>query len=716
MTTRRAGDVSTTGLRRRSDIEGLRAVAVALVLLYHAHVPGFSGGYVGVDVFFVLSGFLITGLLVNEREETGRISFSQFYSRRVRRILPMSALVVVVTLIASYVWIEPLRLRELGSDAIGTATFSSNILFANRGADYLQSTLPPSPLQHYWSLAVEEQFYLVWPVLVLVACLGARGSVRRRVGVLSAVVSVSSFVACMLMMEQAQPWAFFAPHTRAFELALGALCATFPLARLQRSPVLAPLISWMGIALIAVSATGFSEETRFPGPWALVPVAGTMLALQGGDIHRLAPNALLRLSPVQWLGSRSYSAYLWHWPVLIIAPAALGNELTVMQQVMCLVIALGVTELGHVFVERPVHRNHLLQGRRALSLAMATILISGAAGALIRNNPPTISGGDDVAAPTLESTTTTTSTTLETATTAGIPTTTVPVAPTLPLYRGPIQAIADAAKNNVLPANLTPSLGDALLDFAKVYQDDCHTSFTSVQQKNCIFGDPNGSISVGLYGDSHAAQWFPGLEKVAIKRKWKLITYTKRGCPPADIEVWSKVLGRHYTECDAWRENVYKKMVADGVKVVLVAQFDRLLSKETKIPIWQRDWRIGLQGTIDILKGIGITPVLFADTPFPARDVPTCLSASPRNIDVCNPIPSAALRADIAEVREDLSTKNSVPLLRTKDWFCTSNICPVVVGNILVYRDDNHITSAYAKFLGPVLDATLEPVVSWYSK
>jgi peptidoglycan/LPS O-acetylase OafA/YrhL len=716
MTTQSVDDVTVNSPRRRSDIEGLRALAVALVLLYHAHVPGFGGGYVGVDVFFVLSGFLITGLLVNEREQTGRISFSTFYSRRVRRILPMSALVVVATLVASYVWLEPLRLRELGSDAIGTATFSSNFLFANRGADYLQSTLPPSPLQHYWSLAVEEQFYVVWPLLVVLICLGVRGSVRRRVSALSLVVAVVSFVACMVTMDRAQPWAFFAPHTRAFELALGALCATVPLARLHRSPFLASLTSWLGIALIVASATSFSEETRFPGPWALVPVVGTMLALQGGDTHRFTPNMILRVAPVQWLGSRSYSAYLWHWPVLIIAPAMLGNELTVAQQVVCLVIALGFTELGHLFIERPVHRNHSLEGRRALSLALATILISGAAGALVRNNPRTFTGGDDVAAPTLESTTTSTTSAVATSTTSGIPTTTIPVAPTLPPYQGPLQAIVDATKNNVMPANLTPTLGDALLDFATVYQDDCHTSFSSVQQKNCIFGDPNGTIAVGLYGDSHAAQWFPGLEKVAIKRKWKLITYTKRGCPPADIEVWSKVLGRHYTECDAWRENVYKKMVDDNVKVVLVAQFDRLLSKETKIPIWQRDWRIGLQGTIDILKGLGITPILFADTPFPARDVPTCLSASPRDIDVCNPIPSAALRADIAEVREDLSVKNDVPLLRTKDWFCTANICPVVVGNILVYRDDNHITSAYAKFLGPVLDAALEPVVSWYSK
>ncbi|MFM9225358.1 MAG: acyltransferase family protein, partial [Actinomycetota bacterium] len=203
-------------MHRRADIEGLRAVAVLVVLLFHAGVPWLGGGYVGVDVFFVVSGYLITGILLRERAESGRVSLSGFWSRRARRILPMSALVAVATLVASWIWLEPTRVRDAATDAIGVATFSANLVFADRGADYLQSAMPPSPFQHYWSLAVEEQFYVVWPLLVVLVCLGAAGApaVRRRIGLLAAAVTVASFTACMVLMESSQPWAFFAPHTR----------------------------------------------------------------------------------------------------------------------------------------------------------------------------------------------------------------------------------------------------------------------------------------------------------------------------------------------------------------------------------------------------------------------------------------------------------------------------------------------------------------------
>lgn len=199
-------------MKRRTDIEGLRAIAVLAVLLFHAGVPGLGGGYVGVDVFFVVSGFLITSLLVAEKTNTGKVSLGAFYARRARRILPVSALVAVATLIASWIWLEPLRLRSLSNDVLAVALFSSNFVFANRGADYLQSALPPSPLQHYWSLAVEEQFYVVWPALVMVVCIsvGTRTmcNVRLRVGITAGVAAVASFVACMALMNSSQPWAF----------------------------------------------------------------------------------------------------------------------------------------------------------------------------------------------------------------------------------------------------------------------------------------------------------------------------------------------------------------------------------------------------------------------------------------------------------------------------------------------------------------------------
>ncbi|MFM8794986.1 MAG: acyltransferase family protein, partial [Acidimicrobiales bacterium] len=200
-------------MQRRTDIEGLRAVAVLLVLLFHAGVPGLDGGYIGVDVFFVVSGFLITSLMIDERDGTGRISLSGFYSRRIRRILPMSSLVALATLAASWVWLEPLRIRGLATDVLASAGFSSNLVFASRGADYLTSTLPPSPLQHFWSLAVEEQFYVVWPALVVLVCTGIGAGrpsmVRTRVALLSTGTVGASFVACRAQMGSSQVLAWF---------------------------------------------------------------------------------------------------------------------------------------------------------------------------------------------------------------------------------------------------------------------------------------------------------------------------------------------------------------------------------------------------------------------------------------------------------------------------------------------------------------------------
>ena len=230
-----------------------------------------------------------------------------------------------------------------------------------------------------------------------------------------------------------------------------------------------------------------------------------------------------------------------------------------------------------------------------------------------------------------------------------------------------------------------------------------------------MFGDPASTTVVGLYGDSHAAEWFPAFEKTAIKNHWKLITYTKRGCPPAEMEVFNKVVGKVYKECDAWRANALKKMAADGVKVVFVGVFERELDAVTKIPIYQKPWRDAMQASIAVLKAAGITPILIEDSPFPGQDIPTCLSALPTKVPTCNPIPAAAFRSDIADVRHDFEASGTL-VLHTHNWFCTSTGCPTIVGNILVYRDDNHLTTTYVNFLAPLLDSAVASVVAYYAQ
>lgn len=691
------------GMRRREDIEGVRALAVLAVLLFHAGIEQVSGGYVGVDVFFVVSGYLITSLLLIERTGSGRISLSSFYSRRIRRILPVSALVAVTTLVAGWVWLEPIRIRGLTTDLLAVGSFSSNLVFANRGADYLQSALPPSALQHYWSLAVEEQFYMVWPVLVAVACLGVTGArmLRVRIGVVSAVVTVASFTACMRLMQTSQPWAFFSPHTRAFELSIGALFAVLPVTVARRARSVDATLAWVGLVVVVWCVATFDENTRFPGPWAIVPAAATAFVLRGGDAVGWAPVALLRLAPFQWLGSRSYSAYLWHWPILIIAAPAIGRDLTVGEGLACTAIALGLSEFSYRFVENPVRRNVAIRGVRAAVLAVGLIAVVSGTAVVARNNPPEMAYAPEATTPTIP-------------VTVPAPTTTVPGMAELPAKTGPNGMIVQAAKTTGLPANITPSLQSALLDKPVIYSNRCHAGFGRTEPLRCVYGDPESRTVVALYGDSHAAQWFPAFEKIAIKRKWRLMIYTKSGCPPVELLTYNRIIGRTYPECIEWRRQVIEAMRTEGVQVAFVAYFQRSLDAATRKPFWQKQWRDALRGTYATLKSAGIQPVVLEDTPYLDQMIPACLSRNYTAVDRCSPTVGNAYRDDIASMMDDFDAEGE-NVLWVRQWFCAETVCPTIVGNLLVYRDDNHMTVTYASYIAPLLDADVAPFVEGYS-
>jgi hypothetical protein len=513
----------------------------------------------------------------------------------------------------------------------------------------------------------------------------------------------------MRMMESSQPWAFFSPHTRAFELAIGALVAVIPMVTLKWYQSFAAIAAWCGLIGIVATVVLFDETTRFPGPWALAPVLATAVVLRGGNATSWAPVALLQLSPFQWLGSRSYSAYLWHWPILIIVAAAFNRELSVTDGLVCIAIALGLSEFSFRFIENPIRHNISLRGLRAAALATAIIAVVAGAGVIARNNPPAIAVGPDATAPIVVSDTTIP------AGVAATTTTLVSTAPDLPSRGKPVSAIVEAASMTGLPGNLTPGLQSAISDMPIVYKNNCHAGFSALRPKKCVFGDETSSVVIGLYGDSHAAQWFPAFEKVAIKRKWKLITYTKRGCPPAEIPTYSSVLGKVYKECAPWRRNVLDQMVADGVQVVFVAHFERLLSASTRKPMWQKEWREGLQGTVTEIESRGMKPVLMQDTPYPGQDIPTCLSRSYTNIQQCSPSVRVAYRDDMNEMLVDFDRAGQ-QVLWVKEWFCITTLCPTVVGNVLVYRDDNHMTVTFASLIAPLLDAATFEFVEWYAR
>ncbi|MGB7145073.1 MAG: acyltransferase, partial [Mycobacterium sp.] len=442
------------GRRFRPDIEGLRAIAVGLVLVFHAYGTPFSGGFVGVDVFFVISGFLITDILIREHSKTGRVSILGFYGRRVRRILPASALVTVATVIAAYYFLGFLTGNDVAVAAKWTAVFAANIHFGFVGTDYFGSQLPPSPLLHMWSLGVEEQFYVVWPGLFLMLVLIVRGTHHRHALAASLIAIIAASFAWSVFQTGADPTsAYFSPFTRACELGLGALIAVLGPAinRKLKPRWAAEVLASCGLAGIASSALLLNSSTPYPGAVIAWPVVSTALLIAAGctDI-RTSVERCLSLRPMQWFGARSYSLYLWHWPILTIAAQYVVRHMSGWQTTGLLLLTILASTLSYRLVENPVRRARSLAARPGLSLAVGAALIAvtiALAQCLIVHNGGTWSWS--------ESTTVTKTSGALPRSTGGCPS---------PACSDILAQVESGTKVNTIPPDLTPSLSDAVAD------------------------------------------------------------------------------------------------------------------------------------------------------------------------------------------------------------------------------------------------------------
>jgi peptidoglycan/LPS O-acetylase OafA/YrhL len=710
----------------RRDIEGLRAIAVGVVVLYHAHFLELRGGFIGVDVFFVVSGFLITSLLLREHSANGRVSLPRFYGRRVRRLLPASCLVIVGTVVAGNIWLEPLRLRDLGTDAVASGGFVANIVFAQRGTDYLQSALPPSALQHYWSLAVEEQFYVVWPALLaLLLWRGARSTSRAAIGI--TVVSIASFVVCIWQTSVSQPWAFFGLHARAWELGAGALLAISWPRVVAVSPRLRGVGGWIGIGVIVAACFAISEAMAFPGVLALAPVIGTVLVLAAGDDAPRGPVVVLRHGVMQWIGARSYSIYLWHWPALIIGEAALDGSPSAMERLLLVAGSVVAADLSYRFVENPVRHSRPLAERNNLTLAVGAtlVLVSVGAGFLLRNKSVELSTDVVATTPTFVNATSTSIATTapptssdtmspsESTSTVVDTTTTVPLGPPPPVVSPtePLAAVVEGVATAKVPKNLEPSLTGATGDKPIIYDDGCHLDAGSTEPGECVFGDTTSNFTVALFGDSHAAQWFDALDAIAKQRGWRLLALTKLGCTPIEQITYNSTVGATYPQCKPWRANVKKRLAEESVAVVFISYSNRLQQVGVQQPFPDQVWLDGFAALIPELRAGGTEPVLITDTPYPGRDVPICLSENVSSVGNCAFSRERGIRQSRLDTNVAAAVDNGAQVLDVTNWMCTDKACPVIVGNLLVYRDSNHITTKYAEWLTPLIDQAISPYV-----
>ncbi|MGW2279398.1 acyltransferase family protein [Streptomyces sp. NPDC001770] len=672
------------GLVHRPDIQGLRAVAVGLVVLSHAGVATVAGGYVGVDVFFVISGFLITSLLLRERAATGRVSVRAFYARRALRLLPAASVVTVTTLAGAWLFLSKARLAEYAGDALASALYAVNFRLALAGTDYLAQDSPPSPFQHFWSLAVEEQFYLVWPLLLLLALRLARGRYGRAALPLGA-VCLGSFALGILLTRASAPWAYFGSPPRAWELGAGALTA-LAADRLRRLPApLAAALTWLGLACVLVAALRFDDATPFPGYRAALPVLGAALVLGAGCAPaRCGAGLLLGLRPLVWTGGLSYGWYLWHWPLLVIAPAALGTEGGVPAALGLCAVGLGLAWPTLRLVENPVRFHRALKGRPRRALLLGAGLSAGITALALTAAavPPTIETGPPAPALAAE---------LTGATDPGTRLT---------------RLLATAPAE--LPSNLAPTLAGVRSARSAVYRDGCQAGYEGTDVPPCVYGDGTASRTVVLFGDSHAAQWFPALERVATEHHWRLVSLTKASCKAAEVTIVTG--GKPYTACDTWRDKAIERINSLRPDLVVVS------SSDAGDPVHPAadglgQWTDGFEAVYRRLATPGTRVAALLDTPWPLGDPVDCAANNSTRLHACAATVGAATHDPTrrAAVRA-AATATGAALVDPRPWICDTHAhrCPVVVGNVSVYRDDSHLADGYAAALAPVLGPVVE--------
>ncbi|WP_435078771.1 acyltransferase family protein [Clavibacter michiganensis] len=701
----------------RGDIQGLRALAVIAVILDHL-LAWPSGGFLGVDVFFVISGFIITSLLLRQHDKRGRISFADFYRKRVKRILPASTAVLLVTVLASWMVFLSGRASAIAWDSVAAFFFVANWRFAATDTDYWAADSAVSPVQHYWSLGVEEQFYVVWPILLtlgLALSLRFRGPGRYR-GILTAilvVVTVGSFAWAMADTAGNAAVAYFSTLSRAWELGVGALLAVgTPL--LRRIPdAVRPVMAYAGLAVIAYGLFALSSESPIPAPGSAIPVVGAALVIAGGTGG--AQRFLWPLTnPVsRYLGDISYSLYLWHFPVIVIL-AAVSDTAGLGYPVIVLVLTLGLSVLSYHGLEDPIRRSHWLEpgaaarrrkkrarrrpgfgastGTKVAALGTAALLtVTFISLAVVRQQEiqeasriapgPAASGEADAADPAV-------------------------------LAAGDLGAlqvqIRDALGATSWPA-LDPAI-DGLEKSAVPVEDGQGCGRTDVANpRSCSFGDSR-KPTIMVLGDSTGITLLPTV-RAMFEATHHIRGLTFAGCAVMDVE-WDFPDASTKGGCLDFREQAIAAIQEEKPEILFVSnsygQILKLASKATGDDA-VAEWSAGVQSTVGQVRD-SVGKVVLVSSPPTGQPLETCATKVSTPADCQASIPGAWKVGDRAQ--EDAATAMGIAYVDTSSLFCWEERCPSFVGSTPTKRDSVHTTPQYAAVITPAFRQMLDEALA----
>lgn len=636
---------------RRLDLQGVRALAILLVVGFHSGVPGFDSGYVGVDVFFVLSGYLIAGISSRALRDQSSGGIPRLIVKRLGRLIPAAAvLMALLGAVALALFGAQDRVR-LGGETVSASLAQMNVFLQRQQTDYLRQSYDSGLLEHFWSLSLEWQFYGAALLVVAAAYLtlrlrGVRSSRGLVLTVLVAGTAVSLLISITLSPTEPAA-AYLAFSTRVWEFGIGA-ALWFAIDRAGPITGRASVIgSALGLLLVLFAGASFGTEQPYPGALALIPVLGTVLliAFTGNALA----NALAQ-PWLQFLGDRSYSWYLWHWPLLVLFAMYFEQPSWPIALAIC-TVALGIAHVSYELVENP-SRRWAARARvvPAAGLFALCVVLTVAVGIALER-----SGEQQIQI-----------------------------------------EIADAAliasQTGVLPA-ADPIQADASIP--RIYHEGCHADFTQVTPNACVYGNPSGTRIVFLWGDSQAAQWFPALEAAAKLRGWRLLTRTKSSCPPIlRGDIWLADDKREYRECLTWNRRVQAEILdaPKGSVVLLGAYGSYRVTDGAATPLSLRESGPPLRQTaangLEEMTDTGVRASFFEEIFASPRPAPSCIARL--GAENCSFVP----QSDPVDLLLGLPTTE--PMIETRRLQCPATPCPVVRDGVITMRDDIHLTAAFA--------------------